>query len=303
MEQVPPATQITAAEQPDNPKRGGRMRAAVGIVGLVALLASATVGGNLFGLRERLFGSVAPEPRPAAVSRVAGVAGGTDETVLRSQPWWQGVETIRGDGPRVVDLEIGDGAIQWRATWTCEQGHLLVEVAGRTDPLVDAACPGSGQGFAVQAGPVELDIVGDGPWKLEVEQQIDVPLEEPPLAVMRGPGTAAVATGELYGIDRSGTGTATFYKTAKGDHLLRLDEFFVTPNVDLELRLSPLREPRTTRQYLDSPSEFVAFLPITAGSLNFDVPASVDPTKFRSLVIWCPPLRTAYAAISLKSPD
>lgn len=300
MEQVRPAAHATT-EQPVR-SRSGRLRRAASVVGLVALLASAAVGGNLFGLRESIFGSVAPEPRPAAFSRVAGDSGGSsEETVLRSQPWWQSVQTLRGSGAASETITIDEGAIQWRATWTCERGYLLVEVSQREEPLIDEACPGSGAGSTVDTGPVKIDVTAGGPWKLEIEQQIDVPLVEPPLPEMTASGTDTVATGELYGIDRSGSGTATFYRTARGEHLLRLDEFFVTPNVDLEIRLSPLRRPQSTQEYLDAPSKFVAFLPITTGSLNFEVPRSVQPSNYRSLVIWCPPLRIAYAAISLES--
>jgi hypothetical protein len=99
-----------------------------------------------------------------------------------------------------------------------------------------------------------------------------------------------------------GTGTANVYRTADGTHLLRLDRFFVTANVDLELRLSPLEAPRSTEQYLSSPSVWVAPLDVTTGSLNFTLPADVDPSRYRSLVVWCPIINSAYAAATLRQP-
>jgi hypothetical protein len=43
----------------------------------------------------------------------------------------------------------------------------------------------------------------------------------------------------------------------------------------------------------------VAPLDITAGSTNLAVPDTVDPSQFRSVVIWCERLHSAYAAASL----
>jgi hypothetical protein len=61
-----------------------------------------------------------------------------------------------------------------------------------------------------------------------------------------------------------------------------------------------LRAPRSTRQYLSAPSKNVAALDITAGSMNFVLPAGVDPTRYRSVVIWCPIITSAYAAATIR---
>ena len=111
-----------------------------------------------------------------------------------------------------------------------------------------------------------------------------------------------VMTGSLYRIDQVGTGTVNIYRTGDGRHVLRLDRFFVTANIDLELRLSPLEEPRTTEQYMASPSVWIAPLDVTTGSLNFTLPADVDPTQWRSVVVWCPIIDSAYAAATMRRP-
>lgn len=92
----------------------------------------------------------------------------------------------------------------------------------------------------------------------------------------------------------------TVYRLAGGGYALRLDDFFVTANTDLELQLSPLEAPRTTQEATDARSKTIASLDVTTGSLNFVVPAGLDPTTFGSLVIWCERIRNAYAAASLK---
>jgi hypothetical protein len=264
---------------------------------------------DLFGVRERVLGSATPEPRAPAISRDAGGAAGPAiaspttaqaPTVLRSQPWWQGVADLKGNGSTTpAGFTIDGGAIQWRVRWHCDGAHLTVHAADRSRPLFDAACPGDGQGYANGGGPKTLSVTADGAWKLVVEQQVDVPLVEPPLASMSAPGSKVVASGELYRIDQSGTGRVSIYRLADGGYALRLDDFFVTANVDLEIRLSPLEAPHSTDQYLSAPSEKAAPLDITAGSLNFPVPAGLDPTRYRSVVVWCPLINSAYAAATL----
>jgi len=282
------------------------------VVGVLAVVASGAVGGNLLGSRERLWGSESPVARPAAGSRDAStdVASPTPtvppsqaQTVLRSQPWWRGVTKLEGNGSTsAAPFTVADDSLQWRARWTCETGRLLVRVPNQTRPVVDAACPGASTGYSVRKGAVGVAITADGPWSMVIDQQVDVPLREPPLPVMTEPGTRTILTGSLYRIDQVGTGTINVYRLADGRTALRLDEFFVTANIDLELRFSPLEAPRSTQEYMNSPSVWAAPLDVTTGSLNFIIPPEVDPSRYRSVVVWCPIIDSAYAAATLKQP-
>ena len=291
--------------QPSPSSTSGTQRA-LSALGLLAVVASALVGGNVAGSRERLWGSEKPEARPAAASRVADsptqtTVGGRNQSLVRSQPWWQGLTKLDGVGSRTAaPFNVAEDAVQWRVKWTCDTGRLLMTVPDQRRPVVDAACPGTDTGYGVRKGPVSLQVSAEGPWRLEVDQQVDVPLVEPPLPVMSAPGTRKILTGQLYRMDQVGTGTLDIYRLPDGGHALRLEDFFVTANVDLELRLSPLEAPRTTEQYMNAPSVWVAPLDVTAGSLNFVIPAEVDPTKWRSVVVWCPIIDSAYAAVTLR---
>lgn len=286
---------------PDSPAKR-----ALAALGLVALAASAGFGGNLFGVRDQLLGTGTPPPRPAAVSRAtdgaaaAVTAARPQETLLRSQPWWQEVTVLQGDGATATAPFTIDGvAIQWRATWVCRSGSLTVAAGSDSEPLVDEDCPGTGSGYSTTTGPTSLGVEADGPWELRIEQQIDVPLVEPPLPAMTAAGTVTQSTGSFYRMDQSVEGTVTIYRLADGEHALRLDDFFVTPNIDLEIRLSPLEAPGTTEEFMSAPSTWVAPLDVTAGSMNFTVPPDVEPSEYRSVVIWCPLIDSAYAAATL----
>lgn len=273
-------------------------------LGLLAVVASLVVGGDLFGARDALFGSATAAPATPAFSRIASdTPANAPKTVLRSQAWWQDVGRYTGaaGSTSTRPFAISTGAIQWRMRWTCATGRFVVRAADGQAPLVEEPCNGSertteettkvGRGVRVTAS---------GPWQMQVQQQVDVPLDEPPLAAMRQAGTRRTATGSFYRVDQVGKGRLTFYRLADGRRALRLEDFYVTPNIDLEVRLSPLRHPRSTKQYLSAPSRLVKPLDVTAGSMNFAVPDGVDPKRFRSVVIWCENLRTAYAAATLR---
>jgi len=284
-----------------------RTHTALSTLGLLALLASALFGGNVAGVREHFLGSETPKERPVAGGRTAGGSGEPtapsepQRTLLRSQPWWQGVGTLYGSGTMTTaPVAVDAGALQARLKWNCQTGHLVVRTADRPKPIIDAACPGSGEGYTIDKGSVAFQVTADGPWQLQVDQELDVPLVEPPLPAMSADGASVAATGSLYRVDQVGEGTVKLYRLADGSYALRLENVFVTANVDLELRFSPLDAPHSTEQFTANPSVWVAPLDITAGSLNFSVPPQVNPTQYRSLVVWCPIVNSAYAAATLK---
>lgn len=273
---------------------------------ILALVGGAVLGSNVFSVRDRLFASAVPDLVAPASSRVIGAAAGAAApagTSVRSAPWWQTVTTLEGAGRTTSPpFTIDRRAIQWRVTWSCSSGHLLVRSSGEPQPVVDAACS-QGTGFGERRGTSNLEVTADGPWRLEIAQRIDIPLVEPQLPGMTAPGTTVVAQGTFYKVDRVGAGTLTIYSQADGRYAVRLDDFFVSPNTHLQLRLSTARHPRSSADHLAARSQLLAQLDVTAGSLNYIPPVGLDPTEFASVVIWCPPTNSAYAAADLKGPS
>lgn len=298
---------ITLEREPEaQPPAKAPLRRILGWVGLLALIFSAVVGSNAFAVRDRLFGSATPNAAPPAAGRVAGNAApdtrAAARTNLRSQPWWQDVATLDGSGTTAsAPFTIAPGVIQWRVKWTCDSGHLLVRAPRQAKPMVDSACPGGTAGYSTQSGPMTVQVTADGPWHLQVAQQIDAPLVEPPLPAMTAPGATTVGTGSFYNVDKTGMGKVTVYRQADGNYSVRLEDFFVSLNSDLELRLSTLDAPHNSQDVADAQSELVAVMDVTAGSLNYAVPAGVDPTRFRSVVVWCRPISSAYTAATLRT--
>jgi hypothetical protein len=67
---------------------------------------------------------------------------------------------------------------------------------------------------------------------LAVEQQVDTPINEPPLEEMEADDARVIARGDFYEIDRRGDGTASVYRLGNGRLALRLDGFKTAAETD-----------------------------------------------------------------------
>jgi hypothetical protein len=94
---------------------------------------------------------------------------------------------------------------------------------------------------------------------------------------------STVATGKFSGTDdfHFGHGTASIVEIEPGRYHLRLADFSVRNGPDLFVYLSPDAD-----GYVDDALE-LGKLKATDGSFGYDLPDGVDPTRFRSALIWC----------------
>jgi hypothetical protein len=236
-----------------------------------------------------------PTRRPATTATTEA-AGSTRPG--RVAPRWERVARFTGAGPQTTgSFTIVDHAVQWRVTARCTEGRLRVGLEGDRAPLAEPACPGRAFGFSIREGQAVLEVDADGGWEVLVDQQVETPAAEPRLPGMAEGGLEA--DGDFYGIDQEGTGTAQLWRLPAGRWALRLEPFFVTANTDLFVWVSENEAPRTSREALESDHRQIAELTATAGSQNYVLPEDVDSGRIRSVVIWCEPVRTAYAAASL----
>jgi len=223
----------------------------------------------------------------------------------KSQPYWVPVTTFSGTGNTTTgSFTIGPEAIQWRVSYHCDTAPfevVAVNAVGQTSKrkLADAlGCSGDGQGFAADTGGQTLKVTTSGPWKIVIDQQVDVPLVEPAPAGLAS--AKVLGTAKLYNVDKVGEGTAKIYELPDGSRQVRLEDFFVSINSDLEIRLSELAAPHSTDEVEKAPFKVVAPLKATVGSMNYEVPKDIDVTRYRSVVIWCEVTRNAYAAASIQ---
>lgn len=286
---------------------GGKRAAGLAIVAVMT--ASAAYSANTFHLRDRYPPPATKLGDRTASPPVADPSGTTPTTSpraadSRSQPWWQPVATQSGAGAATTRVfAIDDQALQWRTVWKCERGPFRVvpvRVSGDPlrRPLADVGtCPkDGGTGYSVRPGRFLLRIVAPGPWEVKVEQQVDVPLVEDLTPEMKAPEARIEATYDVYNIDRVGRGVIKLYRLGDGSRVLRFEDFFVSINSDLEIRLSELPRPTSTDEIAKAPVRNIVPLKATTGSMNYPLPADVDLKRFKSIVIWCELTHNAYAA-------
>lgn len=275
---------------------------ALGWLLLLPLIAAALFGGNLAGVRDRVF----PAPTTLSTTTLNNAAGQAlnRENELPAEPYWLRLSARSGTGDGSVTVSIASDALQWKVDWSCSGGSISIDArqAGAAlQPIAHAqSCSSSGEGFGVNSGTFRLAVATSGSWTLNVQQQLDRPQVAPPLQAMSAPGSAVLASGTFYGIDQQGQGTVRIYRLPDGSTALRLASFYVTPNTDFQVRLSPLSHPGSTSEFAANPSVTVAPLPVTAGSMNFAIPSNIDPRSYHSVVIWCDRLISAYAAATLQ---
>lgn len=220
----------------------------------------------------------------------------------KAAPRWEPAASFSGSGAGTKTVNIAEGAIQWRARWRCETGRFAIAI----DPpprsgsaRAAGECPGRGEHAWVTSGRRELRVEASGPWRIDVEQEVDTALHEPPLDAMRSPDAKVLARGDFYEIDRKGSGSARLYRLPGGRLALRMENFATDPNTDLFVWLSEARRPRNTREAYRAPHVEVAGLKSTLGDQNYMLPQGVDASKIRSIVIWCEPVQNAYTAATL----
>jgi Electron transfer DM13 len=109
------------------------------------------------------------------------------------------------------------------------------------------------------------------------------------------PGPMTIAAGTFAGTDdfHFGRGTARLVEIEPGQHHLRLEDFSVRNGPDLFVYLSPDPD-----GYADGALE-VGRLKATDGSFGYDLPPGVDPTAFRSALIWCKQFSHLFAVATL----
>ena len=237
-------------------------------------------------------------PFPTALPTPRSLTAGEAE---RAAPRWEQVRVVTGNAPTEVPVTIAPGAIQWRVKWDCEAGKMVINTTPpppRSGPLVDSPCPDNGEGFSVLQGEIKLAIQASGPWKATVEQQVDTPLDEPPLPEMAS--ARVLGRGDFYNVDKTGKGSVTLYELPDGRRALRFEPGFeVLNDPDLVVWLSEATAPKTSKEVDDSPHVEIAALKSTRGSQNYIVPDDLPIARIGSVALYCVPVPSIYIAASL----
>lgn len=110
---------------------------------------------------------------------------------------------------------------------------------------------------------------------------------------------AVLASGSFEDADNFhlGSGMATLYELEDGSIVVRLEDFEVTNGPDLHVLLSTSDDPAADLgDYIDLGS-----LKGNVGNQNYDVPADMDVSQYRSVIIYCEPFHVLFSSAVLDS--
>ena len=122
-----------------------------------------------------------------------------------------------------------------------------------------------------------------------------------PAAPAQDKDSKEVAKGEIHKADKAGSGTVTLYQLADGKRVLRLTDFSVDNGPDLHVRLIAAKDAKDTASVAKTDHVELGKLKGNKGSQNYDVPASVDLSKYKVVSIWCNRFSVNFAAAPLKA--
>jgi hypothetical protein len=105
--------------------------------------------------------------------------------------------------------------------------------------------------------------------------------------------------GTFYDIIHVGKGQALVYQLADGSHILRLQDFEVDNGPELHVYLVPI-DPIPGSIGVEIPGSVdLGALKGNLGDQNYELPADLDLSQFKSVVIWCQPFRVPFIAAPL----
>lgn len=154
-----------------------------------------------------------------------------------------------------------------------------------------------------------------GPQYLFIDRRVDealpsagatpamAPAGEEDLAMSGGDapaGPTMLAHGEFRGLEHDSTGTALVLELPDGSRFLRLQDLDTSNGPDLRVYLSDA--PASDDWYVYDDGEFVDLggLKGNMGSSNYEIPDSVDLSRFESAVVWCRRFSVGFAVAPLQ---
>jgi hypothetical protein len=131
-------------------------------------------------------------------------------------------------------------------------------------------------------------LLASEPWTLFMNVEV---AESPPREA------AVVRRGQFISLEHRSSGNAGIFESADGRRWLRLDPFSTSLGPDLVVTLSP-KAPDGWFGY-DAGHVVLGALKGNRGAQNYELPASVDLSAFKSVVIWCQRFHVGFAAAEL----
>lgn len=140
-----------------------------------------------------------------------------------------------------------------------------------------------------------------GPQYLFIDRRIDeaIPTVASPVDFPSRAGPVILAEGEFVGLEHDSSGRAAILELLDGSRYLRLEELDTSNGPDLRVYLSD--PPASDDWYVYDDGEFVDLgaLKGNMGSSNYEIPAGVDLSGYKSAVVWCRRFSVGFAVAPL----
>lgn len=105
--------------------------------------------------------------------------------------------------------------------------------------------------------------------------------------------------GSFYNVAHVGAGEALVYQLADGSRILRLQNFSVENGPDLYVYLVPV-DPVPSGSGSEIPGSYsLGRLKGNIGDQNYEIPADLDLSQYKSVVIWCQAFAVPFSAAPL----
>lgn len=120
-----------------------------------------------------------------------------------------------------------------------------------------------------------------------------------------GPAKAesvVLSTGAFHGVAHETKGTATIYQLADGKKMLRFTGFRTSNGPDVQVYLVAAPDARDNEAVTRAGFITLGALKGNIGDQNYDLPADVDLTKYRSVSVWCRRFSVNFGAAPLAAP-
>ncbi|WKZ35191.1 MAG: DM13 domain-containing protein [Anaerolineales bacterium] len=124
------------------------------------------------------------------------------------------------------------------------------------------------------------------------------PVENPPVVV----ADQVLSRGSFYNLAHLSSGEAAVYQLADSTRILRLQNFSVDNGPDLYVYLVPV-DPVPNASGSEIPGYYsLGRLKGNIGDQNYELPADLDLSQYKSVVIWCQAFAVPFAAAPLNPP-
>jgi hypothetical protein len=170
--------------------------------------------------------------------------------------------------------------------------------AAAAQPVMDEAMP-TADAMIAEAMPTADTMMADSTSMADTMPTADAMAQPEPTMMPAEP--VALASGSFTQIDalHGATGSATIYRLPEGGLVLRLEGFDAQNGPDLRVGLSGHPMPRNNTELNQDGYIELAVLKANQGNQNYELPADLDASAFKSVVIYCKAFSVVFSTAEL----